>query len=87
VFSRLLFSFVGSLMARGQHLEPCDLWDTSRQDEPAALWTTFQQHLAATATHSAHKVHTQTQTQTKTQTPASMWHCTTDRVCAVCCWL
>ena len=54
--SRLLFSFVSSLMVKGQHLEQADLWDTSRVDQPAAVWGTFQQHLAATATHTAREV-------------------------------
>jgi hypothetical protein len=54
--SRLLFSFVSSLMSKGQHLDQQDLWDTSRQDEPEVVWGEFKQHLEATAKPSAPEV-------------------------------
>jgi hypothetical protein len=54
--SRLLFNFVSSLMAKGQHLNQEDLWDTSRQDDPHHLWGLLQQGLDDTAGPGAPKV-------------------------------
>jgi hypothetical protein len=54
--SRLLFNFVGSLMAKGQSLNQEDLWDTSVQDDPGRLWGQLQQGLAGTAGPAAPKV-------------------------------
>ncbi|WIA21963.1 hypothetical protein OEZ85_004324 [Tetradesmus obliquus] len=50
--SQLFFACANSLVRLGgrKHLEQADLWDTAHRDEPPKLWSSFQRHLAATAT-------------------------------------
>ncbi|WIA42403.1 hypothetical protein OEZ86_008404 [Tetradesmus obliquus] len=50
--SQLFFAYANSLVRLGgrKHLEQADLWDTAHRDEPPKLWSSFQRHLAATAT-------------------------------------
>lgn len=47
--SRLFFSYLGGLLAKGDRLELEELPDVSVHDEPHAVWGAFERHLAASA--------------------------------------